>query len=163
VVPSCVRIGNKVEDFALYDLDGQVWELSKKRTSKTRLVLIDFWASTCPPCRAALPYLVTLDRKYRRFGLEVVGIAHEEGSFPEKQAAVRQPKAQYGINYTLLFTGGGTGPCPVLRQFDVHDFPTVVLLDESGKIVWRARGLNPQHKYDLEMDIRRRLGFKDER
>jgi thiol-disulfide isomerase/thioredoxin len=157
VVPSCVRIGKTVEDFALYGLDGNVWQLSKKRQGK--LVLLDFWFTSCPPCRAALPFLAELDRKYRRYGLEVVGIANEEGSLAEKQAGVRQARTQHGLNYPLLLAGGGSGDCPVLRQLEVASFPTVVMLDASGKIVWRSSGDNPQSRYALEMEIRRRLGL----
>ncbi len=158
VVPSCVRIGKTVDDFALYDFDGNVWELKKKRRGK--LVLLDFWFSSCGPCVAALPFMVSLDQKYRRFGLDVVGIAREEGTLVEKQDAVRAVKARNRIGYPLLFAGGGTGPCPVLRQLEVHQFPTLILLDESGKIVWRATGLDAQGKYHLEMEIRRRLGLR---
>src|SRR5262249_18783251 len=92
VVPSCVFVAQKLEDFALYDLDGQVWELRKNR--KGKLVLLDFWATTCGPCRAELPFMVSLDRKYRRYGLQVIGIANQkETTFPQKQNAVRQARA----------------------------------------------------------------------
>jgi thiol-disulfide isomerase/thioredoxin len=159
VVPSCVCVGeNRVEDFALYDLDGNPWELSKKRTGRTRLVLLDFWFTSCGPCRNALPFMVSLDRKYRAHGLDIVGIAHEEGSFPEKQAVVRQARTQYGLGYTLLFSGGDG--CPVLRQLEIHEYPTMVLLDASGKIVLKARGCHPRTKFELENEIRRRLGLR---
>ena len=163
VVPSCVRVGNQVRDLALYDIDGSVWELSKKRGSGSKLMLLDFWSTGCAPCREALRFMVALDRQYRRHGLDVVGIAHEEGTLAQKQAAVRQARTQYGINYPLLLSGGGTGPCPVLRQFGVEDLPTLVLLDGSGKIVWKARGLNDYHKRMLEIEIQRRLGQRQGR
>src|SRR5205085_8555075 len=90
VVPSCVRIGERVEDLALYDLDGNVWELSKKRAGRTKLTLLDFWFTGCSPCRYSLPFLISLDREYRRLGLDVVGVTHEEeGTFLEKQDVVK--------------------------------------------------------------------------
>jgi peroxiredoxin len=158
VVPSCVRSGQTVEDFALLDFNGNVWELSKNRGSDTKLVLLDFWFTSCGPCCAALRSLVELDRKYRPYGLKIVGIAHEKGSFLEKQDAVRPLRSRYGINYTLLFSGGDT--CPVIRQMEVRQYPTVFLLDGNGKIVWQATGMGENTKYSLEMEIRRRLGIR---
>jgi peroxiredoxin len=159
VVPSCVRIGNKVEDFALYDLDGNVWELSKKR-GRAKLVLLEFWATSCTHCLGALRFVGQLDEHYRQHGLAVVGIAHEEGTFSMKQSAVRGARARYGIGYPLLLTGGGTSSCPVIHQLAVHDLPTLILLDESGKIVWRARGVNDYSKQFLKQEIERRLGLR---
>jgi thiol-disulfide isomerase/thioredoxin len=144
-----------VEDFALYDIDNNVWQLSRERRGK--LILLDFWFTRCPPCRAALPFMVEMDRKYRRHGLQVVGIANEAGTFPEKQAAVRQARTQYGITYPLLFAGGGTGDCPVLHQLEVMSYPTMILLDESGRIVQRFQGMDQRTKRDLEMTIYRHL------
>jgi thiol-disulfide isomerase/thioredoxin len=89
-----VRVGSRLDNFALYGLDGKPWELRKQR--KGRVVLIDFWYSTCRPCLEALPHLVELDRKYGSFGLEVVGIAYEKGTAAEQAMRVRQVRARYG-------------------------------------------------------------------
>jgi thiol-disulfide isomerase/thioredoxin len=160
-VPFCSKSGNRVDNLALYDSDGNIWDLSKER--KNRVVLIDFWFSSCGPCRQAIPKLVELQTKYGAWGLQLVGIARESGSLEEKQRAVRAVKARYGINYPLLLAGGGTGPCPVLTSFAVQEYPTLVLLDRSGQIVFRTKrgqGLDEQAAYDLEMEIRRQLGLR---
>jgi thiol-disulfide isomerase/thioredoxin len=160
-VPFCLKTGNKLDNFALYDSDGSVWELNKQR--KGRVVLLDFWFSDCAPCRRAIPHLVELQEKYRDWGLLIVGIARESGSLDEKQKAVRPVRVRYGIQYPLLLAGGGTGPCPVLTSFTVQEFPTLVLLDRSGQIVFRTKrgqGLDRQAAYDLEMEIRRQLGLR---
>jgi thiol-disulfide isomerase/thioredoxin len=156
VVPSCVKVGQYVRNFALYDYDGKVWELSKKRQG--RLVLIDFWFSKCIPCKTTIPYLNDLNKKYRAYGLDVVSIAHEKGTPVEKQDAVR--KVRETINYPILFTGGGNeADCPVLKQLEIHEYPTLILLDRSGKILWRGNGLSMQAKYQLEMYVRKQLGL----
>jgi thiol-disulfide isomerase/thioredoxin len=161
VVPSCVVVGRQVVDFALYDIDGKVWELSKKRDSSSKLMLIDFWSTTCTHCKEPLRFMVKLNRDYRRHGLDVVGIANEEGTFEEKQKAVREKRLEYGINFPLLLSGGGRGPCPVLRQFKVESLPTLVLIDGSGKIVWGpVSRLNDYYKRNLEWEIQRRLGLR---
>jgi thiol-disulfide isomerase/thioredoxin len=151
-------VGRKLDNFALYAVDGKVWEFRKQR--KGRLVLLDFWYSTCLPCRYALPHLVELQRKYGTFGLEVVGIAYEKGSPAEQVRKVREVAARLGVNYPLLLGGGSTDPCPVKRQFEVSAFPTAVLLDETGTIVWRSEGLDARSLYDLEMEVRRQLGMR---
>jgi thiol-disulfide isomerase/thioredoxin len=160
-VPFCLKTGNRVDNFALFDSDGNIWELSKQR--KGRVVLVDFWFSRCGPCLGAIPHLVELQKKYGAWGLQIVGIARENGSLEERQQAVRPVRARYHINYPLLLTGGSTGPCPVLTSFAVQEFPTVVLLDRSGNIVFRTKrgqGLDEQACYDLEMEIRRQLGLR---
>src|SRR5206468_3182907 len=97
---------------------------------------------------------------YRKFGLQVVGIAHEKGTLAEKQDRVRPIREEYRMSYPTLFTGGGPADCPVLKQFEVHGYPTLVLLDQSGRIVWRGNGLDEHAEYALEMSIRRQLGIR---
>ena len=155
VVPACDMNGNLVNNFALYDVQGKAWEL---REHRSKLVLLDFWYSGCAPCREALPHLTDLQKKYSRYGLQVVGIAYESGSPEEKQQAVRSIRTRYGLNYTILF--GEKNNCPVQKQFEVTSFPTLILLDESGKTLFRSEGLTPQAAYDLEIEIRRQVGLR---
>jgi thiol-disulfide isomerase/thioredoxin len=154
-----VRIGKRVENFALYTYTGARWELKRDRGDK-RLILIDFWYSTCAPCREAIGKIVKLHEKYGNWGLGVVGIAYESGTAEEQELSVRRVKLRYGIGYPLLLGGGGPGPCPVKTQFEVRAFPTLVLLDEKGQIVFTAQGLDERTHYDLEMEIRRQLRLR---
>ena len=130
-------LGNKLDNFALNDVDGQRWEY--RRDHRGRLVLLDFWYSTCGPCLQAIPHLVELQRSYGQFGLQVVGIACETGKVEEQSRRVLAVRGRYHINYTTLLSGGGPGHCPVMDQFQADYFPMLVLLDESGKIIWRSR------------------------
>jgi thiol-disulfide isomerase/thioredoxin len=159
-VPACRMSGSRLDTFVLYDFDGKPWDLRKQRTGK--VVLLDFWFSGCGPCRRAIPHLVELQQKYGTFGLQIVGVANEGGTLAEKQKALLPVRARFGINYTLLFAGGGDGPCPVMKEFAVVEYPTLVLLDRDGEVVFRTKkgqGLDPQAAYDLEMEIRRQLGL----
>jgi len=160
-VPSCVLVGQKLENFALYDMNGQVWEYKKNKTG--RMVLMDFWFSSCGACLQAIPNIVDLQKRYKNFGLEVVGVAYEKGNIDEKVAKVRPIKARYHMNYTTLFSDAGSQPCPVRTQFDITSFPTLVLLDEDGQIVWRSQkdeGLDQRQLMELETEIRRGLGIR---
>lgn len=151
-VPSCSVSGNRLLDFALNDLNGQPFRFREQRG---RLVLIDFWGTWCTPCMQSLPYLVDLQRRYGSQGLEVIGIAYEEGNSPDRVDRVRFVRTRQGLNYKVLVGEGDN--CPVLTKLNVASFPTLLLVDETGEIVWRAEGLNGKSKAQLEAEIRRRL------
>ena len=159
LVPSCQLVGRKLENFALVDLDGNAWEFRKHKTG--RVTLIDFWSTTCGPCLSAIPHMVTLQRTYKSFGLEVVGIAYEKGFIPERAAKVKSVRGRYGINYTTLLGQIGSDECPVRTQFQVTSFPSLALVDEMGNLLWRTppdRGLSESTFRELELEICRALG-----
>jgi thiol-disulfide isomerase/thioredoxin len=156
-VPFCVLTGRKLDNFALTDLNGQPWEFRKNR--RGRLVLLDFWWTMCRPCLEAIPHLSSLQQSYGPYGLEVIGIAYESGTFEQQANRVKGVRDRMGINYRLLL-GGPQGQCPVKNQFQVERFPTLILLDETGQIVMRKEGLDSQHLEELKFEIRRRLGLR---
>jgi thiol-disulfide isomerase/thioredoxin len=159
-IPSCRLAGNRLDNFALYTSDGDRWEFRKHR--KGRLLLVDFWATNCGPCLNAIPHLVDLQEKYGSYGLQIVGVACETGRRDDQVARVRQVRSRYRINYTVLMAGGGTGPCPVKTQFDVRLLPTAVLIDETGKVIWRSGedGLDDRARYELAHAIYRALHMR---
>lgn len=136
-VPSCVLVGRQLVNFALTDINGEAWELKSNR--KGKLVLLDFWGTWCAPCRQTMPALKGLQTKYGAQGLEVVGIAYEQGGTPLEQAhRVNDVCQKLLINYRQLL---GSGPnCVVKTQLGVRAFPTLVLIDEQGTILWRHEG-----------------------
>jgi thiol-disulfide isomerase/thioredoxin len=158
-VPSCQLVGRKLIDLALFDEKGNVWQYRTSRASQGRigrLTLIDFWSSHCGPCLAAMPHLVELSQQYGPYGLDVVGIAYESGTKEQQISQVRAIRGRYGIRYPTLLGAGNN--CPVRTQFAVDVYPTVLLLDESGEIVYRTRdGLGQRDYYELVHEIRRRL------
>jgi hypothetical protein len=152
-VPSCGLYGNRLDNFALYDLNGKVWEYKHDR--RGRLTLLDFWRHDCGPCLYCIPYLVELQRDFGAYGLEVIGIACEVGTIDEQLGKVRPTINRKGINYKILLSGGGSGRCPVMKQFQVEALPCLVLIDESGSIIWRSprEGMSDQEHYSLRRKI----------
>jgi thiol-disulfide isomerase/thioredoxin len=158
-VPSCVLTGEVLYNFALNDLSGRPWEYRRDR--RGRLVLLDFWSTDCLPCRYAIPHLKIWQNRYGPYGLEVIGIAYEKGT-PEQQAAkANLVGTNMDIRYRLLL-GADAAPttCPVRAQFRVASFPTVVLLDETGRIIYRSEGLGAEQIKDVDLIIRQRLGVR---
>jgi thiol-disulfide isomerase/thioredoxin len=157
--PFCVLVGNRLDDFALTGLDGKPWEF--RRDPPRKLVLLDFWKSNCSPCLAAVAHLRGMQETYRRDGLEVVGVAYEDPApLADQIMNVRQRKSQFKINYTVLMgADSAAGPCPVRSQFMVDSFPRLVLIDETGEILWRssAEGLSDPSYKELEMEIYRKF------
>jgi thiol-disulfide isomerase/thioredoxin len=137
-VPSCVLVGRQLINFALNDINGEPWELKKDR--KGKLVLLDFWGTWCPPCRESMPTLKGLQSKYESQGLEVIGIAYERGGTPLEQGYLVSDLCKRLLvnNYRQLLGSGDH--CVLKTQLGVNAFPTLILIDEQGQILWRHEG-----------------------
>jgi thiol-disulfide isomerase/thioredoxin len=154
-VPSSVKVGLRLENFALYDLNLQPWELRSQAQGK--LLLLDFWKTTCPPCLQEIPTIKMLASQYRPLGLEVVGIAYEDAGTVMSQANnVAGIARERGINYQVLLGGGAN--CPLKRNLNVRAWPTLVLLDETGGVIWQHEGALDRAAFsDLDLAIKWRL------
>lgn len=135
-VPSCALHGNHLDNFALRDHEGNVWEY--KRDRHGRLILLEFWIHDGKPGLSAIPHLRQLQEDYGPNGLEVVSIECETGSIEEQRRHVQAVRFGYGIKYRTLLSNCGPERCPVMEQFHVEYFPLLVLIDSDGKILWRS-------------------------
>jgi thiol-disulfide isomerase/thioredoxin len=152
-VPSCIVGQNKLDDFALPDLRGGVYQWSQQ---KGKLTLLDFWGTWCQPCLQAIPELADLERRYGSRGLQVIGIAYEDGTPTEQQERLNFVRQRHGINYRILLGEGDS--CPVKTKLAVQGYPTLILLDEHGQLVWMGEGMTANNKARLEAELRARLG-----
>jgi peroxiredoxin len=122
-------IGTQAPAFALPDLDART---VKSEEFAGKVVLLDFWATWCPPCRAEIPHLVRLQSKYRDRGLAIVGLSLDQGG-----AGVVRPFAdEHEINYAILIANDGTAE----SYGGIVGIPTTFLIDRDGKIVRRFVG-----------------------
>jgi len=153
-VPSCVFANNQLVNFTLNDVDDRPYSFRYRRG---KLVLLDFWATWCLPCRQTIPHLRILQERYGAAGLEVVGITYEGyGSLAEQKRKIQDVCLNRDINYKVLV---GSPGCPVKTKFGVRAFPTLILLDENGRVIWRHQGaLEPAEVKDLETRIQSGLG-----
>jgi thiol-disulfide isomerase/thioredoxin len=130
----------RLVDFELPDLGGNAVRF---KDIDADYILIDFWGTWCGPCVASVPHLVDLQTRYDPSRLRILGIAYEEGSPAGRARLVRAAASELGINYPLLLGEQDGKPCPLQSALNVTQFPTMVLLDRHGRILWRDSGSKP--------------------
>jgi thiol-disulfide isomerase/thioredoxin len=120
-----------LHDLRLPDLSGEVQPMSQWHG---KVVIVNFWATWCAPCREEIPILVRLQDRYRQRGLQLVGIAIDQR---DRVAAFAK---EFEMNYVLLL--GGLETIDVTRQVGnrVGALPYTVVIDRGGKIVSRELG-----------------------
>ncbi|HWN11451.1 MAG TPA: TlpA disulfide reductase family protein [Pyrinomonadaceae bacterium] len=126
---------SSLPDLSLKDIKGRQLRLSDYRG---KVVLINFWATWCPPCRAEVPYLVRLQRDYRSHGLRVIGITSPPQTFVEVRGFVRKAKINYPValgtqQIKALFTPSELLPMTIVigRDGSVQDIIEEILLPEE--------------------------------
>ncbi|BDD02643.1 TlpA disulfide reductase family protein [Aureibacter tunicatorum] len=139
-VLSKVAVGQMAPDFTLNTPDGQSLSLSSLRGNP---VLIDFWASWCPPCRKENPNLVKTFNLYKDKGLQIIGVSLDTSLDKWKKAI-----ADDHINWYQVSDLQGW-KSPVVAKYGVISIPHTVLLDSDGKIV--AKNLHGE-KLKKELD-----------
>jgi len=117
-------------DFTLKAFDGRVITLSQL---KGKVVLLDFWATWCSPCRESIPHLIQLYKDYRGSGFELVGMNVDRGDVE----VVRRYIQSMDIPYPVVIT-----PEEVVRAYRVTGIPATLLIDKEGKIRERITGFN---------------------
>ena len=115
-----VAVGEKFTDFEMADVKGEVKKLSDF-VGQGKYVLIDFWASWCPPCRKEMPNLVALHKKYKAKGFEIVGVSLDS----DKALEITWPQ--------LSDLKGWKNEGAAL--YGVNSIPHVLLVDKEGTII----------------------------
>lgn len=124
-------------DFTLTALDGKAWTL---RQLKGKVVLVNFWATWCPPCRKEMPDLDAIYRQYRAQGLVILAISDEE------RDKVAPFIAEQKIGYPVLLDPGRK----VNDSFAVQGIPKSFVYDRSGRLVAQSIDMRTRGQF-LEM------------
>ena len=143
------KAGLVAPDFTLEDLSGKKVSLADHRG---RFVLIDFWATWCPPCLKSIPELVELHKKYKEKGLVVLGISLDDpGQVDNNLLAAFKEK--HRIDYVIL--RGSEGVLQDYSGAQGMSIPTMFFVDREGKIVEKLVGFMPGR---VEISLKKLMG-----
>jgi peroxiredoxin len=133
-------IGEKAPAWSLPGLDGKTVNLSD---FKGKIVILDFWATWCPPCREEIPSFIQIQKEFSDKGVVVVGIAlDEEGAKVVKPFAKKKE-----INYPLVI-----GKTSTTEDYGgIEGIPTTFIINADGKIVGKHVGLTTKAEFLKEL------------
>ena len=132
-------------DFTLPSLDGPNLRLQEQRG---RVVMINFWATWCGPCRVEMPHLAKLYEKYRGSGFTVLAVNIDED--PHKAASLAK---QLGMRFPVLLDTEKK----VSRLYDLSTMPSTVLVDRDGRVRFVHRGYRDGYEDTYDKQIRELL------
>lgn len=108
-----------------------------------KVIILDFWATWCPPCKKEIPGYISLYNRYKDKGLVIIGVTFESGSPTE----IRQFAQQMGINYPLVL-----GNRDIMMAYGgITGYPTTYVIDRSGKIHQRYEGYRPDAVFEKDI------------
>jgi thiol-disulfide isomerase/thioredoxin len=140
-----VRNPDPAPAFELPGLDGKAVKLADYRG---KVMVLNFWATWCGPCRAEVPDLVELQEKYKD-QLQVIGLVVDD----DDQDAIKKFAAKFGVNYPIAIANDDIR----LEYGGIPALPTSFILDAEGRVVQKHEGLRDPVLYEVE--IRSLLGL----
>ena len=140
-----VRNPDAAPEFKLDALDGKPLSLA---TARGKVVLLNFWATWCGPCRAEIPDLIALQEKYKD-QLQIIGLTVDD----DDASMVKHVVAEEHINYPVAMSS----PEVRLQYGGISALPTLFVLDAQGRVVQKHEGLRDPALYETE--IRALLGL----
>ena len=126
-------------DFTLPQLDGGQLRLSSYRG---KVVLLDFWATWCTPCREETPHFVEMQQKYGDRGLQIIGVSMDDSPEP-----VRPFYQQFHINYPLVMGTADVGSA----YGGVLGLPVAFVIDRKGRIYSKHMGATDPAAFDKDV------------
>lgn len=121
-------INAKAPDFTLRDMQGKAITLSSLRG---KVVVLNFWATWCPPCKAEMPSLNRLYRDLKARGLEIIAVSSDSASSYVKDYLAKTP-----LDFTIVHDETKA----VTKQYKVFSMPTTFLIDRNGIVVEKFFG-----------------------
>jgi thiol-disulfide isomerase/thioredoxin len=112
-----------------------------------KVVLVDFWTYSCVNCQRDLPYVTAWDKKYRDYGLVIIGVHTPEFRFEQKLENVQAEVTKYDIEYPVALDNS----YQTWRAFQNHYWPAKYLIDASGKIVYMRFGEGGYEEFEQKI------------
>ncbi len=120
--------------FTTTDLAGKTVDLKALRG---RVVLVDFWATWCPPCVAAMPMLQSLHKKFGERGLKVIGLSVDDDS-----TMGEVPKLKKAKSLTYILSANPKANQITAEKYKVEPLPALFLIDQKGVVRWSTSGVD---------------------
>jgi peroxiredoxin len=135
------RDRKEAPNFSLQDSDGRSVQLSDYRG---KVVLLNFWATWCGPCKVEIPWFMEFERKHKDRGFAVVGVSMDEDGWQ----VVKPFASKLGINYRILL-----GSDSIAQLYGgVDSLPTTFIIDREGRIAAVHIGLVSKSSYEKDLD-----------
>lgn len=132
-------------DFTLRTSDGRNLRLQELRG---QVVMVNFWASWCAPCRVEMPHLNRLADKYRSSGFTMLGVNVDDDPKNATAAATKM-----GLRFPVLLDGDKR----VVKLYDVATMPSTVLIDRDGRMRYLHRGYRDGYEETYDKQVRELL------
>ena len=141
-------IGAKAADFKLVNLDGETVTLE---TYKDKVIMLNFWATWCPPCKKEIPDFIKMYDKYEKDGLVILGV----GGFREGLDKIQPFVDEKKINYPVLIIEQKKVESLVNNYGGIRGIPTTFLIDKDGII--REKWVGPRSEEVFMKEVNKYL------
>ena len=139
---SAGEIGGTAPNFSLQSRDGDMVSLAELQG---QVVMVNFWATWCGPCREEMPHLEALYQRYSDLGFTLLGVNVEQDSSGADEYLAETP-----VSFPILFDPGND----VSEMYDVIAMPSTVLVDRSGNMRFIHHGYQPGYESEYQAQIR---------
>jgi peroxiredoxin len=139
---AATAVGSPAPDFTLRVLDGPNLRLQEQRG---KVVLVNFWATWCGPCRKEMPHLNRIADKYRSSGLVLLGINVDDDVRNAADLA-----AKLGVKFPVLFDTDKK----VSKLYDLNSMPSTLVIDRNGRVRYLHRGYQDGYEDLYDKQIR---------
>jgi peroxiredoxin len=141
---STIKIGETMPDFSVVDLTGKTVKFSDVTRDK-KVVLLNFWASWCGPCRVEMPGFEKLYNEQKGNGFALIAIAEDKERSKLDEYLKKKP-----VSFLVLLDSDNV----VAKQFKIEGLPTNVLIGEGGKVRQVEEGVQPYLRYAVEAALK---------
>lgn len=148
VVFAIPKSGEPAPNFKVITTIGQPISLENYRNY---VLIVDFFATWCQPCRKSIPHLVDMTRKYGKQGLQVLGMSADE----DGERMVKSFSEEYRINYPLALATDA-----VTVDYGIRSVPVMFVIDKKGRVAEVYRGFNDTTGRAVEALVKRLLTEK---